>query len=210
MGVKKVNDSSLSLVADEIRAKGGTSEELTFPQGFVQGIRNLPEPGTVDTEMSDTSENAVQNKVIKAYVDSEVEGKQDALVADGTYYVDAEVDGVVIKLATKAYVDSKDPFMLMDFNQTLDLSLPYCTENIANTSIPNVDVVISDELGAEWAIASLAKYEVKNANSQRVNCWPVCSFSMNGQKTLRIRMMCAGTSRQTVASINGAILLKRR
>lgn len=29
--------------------------------------------GPIDTEMSDTSENAVQNKVIKAYVDTQVE-----------------------------------------------------------------------------------------------------------------------------------------
>ena len=41
MGVKKVNDSSLTLVADEIRAKGGTSEPLTFPQGFVLAIRGI-------------------------------------------------------------------------------------------------------------------------------------------------------------------------
>lgn len=31
---------------------------------------------SIDTEMSDTSENAVQNKVIKKYVDEQVEGLQ--------------------------------------------------------------------------------------------------------------------------------------
>ena len=36
---------------------------------------------TVDTSMSDTSENPVQNKVIKAYVDDEVATKQDTLVS---------------------------------------------------------------------------------------------------------------------------------
>lgn len=105
---------------------------------------------------------------------------------------------------------NRDPFMLLDFNQPINVSIPYCTEDIANTAIPNVDVNITNEMGVNWAIASLAKYEVKDSSGARINCWPVCQFSMNGQKTLRLRMMCAGTSRKTAASINGAILLKHR
>lgn len=146
----------------------------------------------------------------KTETDTKLNDKQNNLVADGSYYVDAEVGEEIIKLATKAYVDSKDPFMLLDFNQTINVNIPYCTENIANTSIPNIDISISEELGANWAIAALAKYEVTNSSNQRINCWPVCSFSMNTQKTLRLRMMCAGTSKQAATKIAGAILLKRR
>ena len=34
--------SSLTAVADAIRAKGGTSAELTYPDGFVAAIANIP------------------------------------------------------------------------------------------------------------------------------------------------------------------------
>ena len=44
----------------------------------------------------------------------------------------------------------------------------------------------------------------------RINCWPVCQFSMNGQKTLRLRMMCGGTTDKVAKRISGAILLKHR
>jgi len=111
---------------------------------------------------------------------------------------------------SSAFVN-RDPFTLYDFQQTLsNVEIPYCTENIANTSIPNVDISISNEMGVNWAIASLAKYEVTDSSGKRINCWPVCQFSMNTQKTLRLRMMCAGTSRQTAVRIAGAILLKHR
>lgn len=164
----------------------------------------------VDDAMSDTSENAVMNKVIKKYIDDEDATKQNALIQQSNYYVDADIGGTTVVLATKEYVDSKDPFMLLDFNQTINVAIPFCSEEIANTSIPNVDINITDEMGANWAIASLAKYEVTDASGKRINCFPVCMFSMNGQKTLRLRMMCCGTSRKTATKIAGAILLKHR
>lgn len=105
-----------------------------------------------------------------------------------------------------------DPFMLLDFSQIIDVSIPSCLNDIANTSIPNVDVSITDELGAEWAIASIAKYEVFDAETggNRINVFPVCMFSMNRQKTLRMRMMAAGPNAKTAKLIRGAILLKHR
>lgn len=52
-----VNSDSLVSVADAIRTKGGTSEELEFPQGFVDGINaiesgggEVPSKGFVPTE----------------------------------------------------------------------------------------------------------------------------------------------------------------
>ena len=38
MAYRKVNDTSLASVADAIRAKGGTSDALVFPDGFVSAI----------------------------------------------------------------------------------------------------------------------------------------------------------------------------
>ena len=40
-----VSDSSLTSVADAIRTKGGTSASLSFPDGFVSAIQNIPSGG---------------------------------------------------------------------------------------------------------------------------------------------------------------------
>ena len=124
--------------------------------------------------------------------------------------------------ANKQYVDDAvapalGMFLLKDFNQQVNLTIPHCNQDIANTSIPNMDVDLdvidpTGNLNQEYAIASLAKYEVYDATSggNRLNCWPVCSFSMNGQRTLRLRMLCAGTTSKTARRIQGALLLKHR
>lgn len=110
-----------------------------------------------------------------------------------------------------------EPFRLQDFNQQINVTFPCVTEDIANTSIPNMDIDLdvidpTGQLNQNFAIASLAKYEVYNASSggSRLNVFPVCSFSMNQQRTLRVRMMCAGSTRVTGLRISGALLLKHR
>ena len=45
MATKLVQDSSLTSVADAIRAKGGTSAQLEFPTDFVSAIQNIPSGG---------------------------------------------------------------------------------------------------------------------------------------------------------------------
>lgn len=110
-----------------------------------------------------------------------------------------------------------EPFRLQDFNQQINVTIPCITEDISNTSIPNVDIDLdvidpTGQLNQNFAIASLAKYEVFDAPSggNRLNVTPVCSFSMNSQRTLRVRMMCAGTQRKIALRISGALLLKHR
>jgi hypothetical protein len=48
---------------------------------------------------------------------------------------------------TSAFV-SRDPFMLLDFQQQINATIPSVMTDISNTSIPNVDVSISEEMGA--------------------------------------------------------------
>ena len=110
-----------------------------------------------------------------------------------------------------------EPFRLKDFNQQINITIPLVSQEISNTNIPNVDIDLNiiDPTGAlneQFAIAGLAKYEVYDATSggNRINVFPVCSFSMNSQRVLRVRMMCAGTSAKTARRIQGAILLKHR
>ena len=58
---------------------------------------------TIDTSMSDSSENAVQNKVIKAYIDNETASKQDTLT-DGDYI---KIDNNTISVDTGKTEGSK-------------------------------------------------------------------------------------------------------
>ena len=45
MAYRKVNDNSLASVADAIRSKGGTSDALVFPGGFVSAISAIQTGG---------------------------------------------------------------------------------------------------------------------------------------------------------------------
>lgn len=129
------------------------------------------------------------------------------LMDNRAWNVDIEITSSSVWTAT---VEHKDSFMLYDFTLSIDVTIPSCQQDIPNTSVPNVDVIIDDTLGADWAIASLVKYEVKDASGNRLNVWPVCAFSMNTQKTLRLRMMAAGPNAKVARSISGAMLLKSR
>ena len=123
-------------------------------------------------------------------------------------------DDVEISIADLQYQINSlgEPFRLKDFSQTFAtaITIPSVTTDIPNTSIPNVDISISGEEAAEFAIAGMVKYEVKDASGNRLNCFPVCTFSMEGQKILRVRMMVAGNDSKQAKSISGAILLKHR
>lgn len=45
MAYRKVDDTSLTSVADAIRLKGGTSDALVFPDGFVAAISEIQAGG---------------------------------------------------------------------------------------------------------------------------------------------------------------------
>ena len=59
-------DADLTSVADTIRSKSGTSDELEFPSGFMLAVESIESDLAVDSELSTSSENPVQNKVISA------------------------------------------------------------------------------------------------------------------------------------------------
>lgn len=54
MALYRVTDFELTQVADAIREKGGTSEELEFPDGYVDAIQDI----SVGTDVSDTTATA--------------------------------------------------------------------------------------------------------------------------------------------------------
>lgn len=108
-----------------------------------------------------------------------------------------------------------EPFRLQDFSQSIGITIPSVMNDIANTSIPNIDIDLdvidsSGKLNKDFAIAGLVKYEVTDSSGNRLNVFPVCTFSMNTQRTLRVRMMCAGNTGKWAVKIQGALLLKHR
>ena len=128
-----------------------------------------------------------------------------AITAEETARANADAD-------LQTQIDNFEPFRVKNWAGTLNLTLPYCTEDIANTSIPKAEFSIDDTEGALYQIVGMIAYEVFDATSggNRINCWPVCQFTGNGQKTLTVRFMCAGTTRKTAQRINAWVLLKRR
>ena len=66
MAYRKVDDASLSSVADAIRSKGGTSETLVFPDGFVSAISAIQAGG------GDELARSIVNKTITSYYDDEI------------------------------------------------------------------------------------------------------------------------------------------
>ena len=66
MAYRKVDDASLSSVADAIRLKGGTSETLVFPDGFVSAISAIQAGG------GDEFARSIVNKTITSYYDDEI------------------------------------------------------------------------------------------------------------------------------------------
>lgn len=106
-----------------------------------------------------------------------------------------------------------EPFRVKNWaSNTLNVEIPYCTEDIGNGSIAKMIFSIDDVEGAEYQIVGMIAYEVFDAASggNRINCWPVCQFTGNGQKELSVRWMCAGTTRKTAKRINAWVLLKHR
>lgn len=105
-----------------------------------------------------------------------------------------------------------EPFRVKQWANSFNVEIPTCTEDISNTAIPKMVFSIDNVEGADYQIVGMIAYEVFDAASggNRINCWPVCQFTGNGQKELSVRWMCGGTTRKTARRINAWVLLKHR
>ena len=59
-----VTDAEMAAVAEAIRAKAGTEDKLSFPEGFVDGITNLPSGGGDDGTLKGIIERTVDNPTL--------------------------------------------------------------------------------------------------------------------------------------------------
>lgn len=126
------------------------------------------------------------------------------------YALKTDVDSVVADLQTQ--VDGiSDIFRVKQFQSSdYNITIPSCQEDVENTAINRMNFSIDEEEGADYQIVGMIAYEFFDADGKRINCWPVCQFTLNGQKTLGVRLMCGGTQRKTVTRCSCWILLKHR
>ena len=65
MAYRKVNEASLTAVADSIRAKGGTTGALAFPDGFVSAVQAIQAGGgEADSTFKDVIERTAVNPTL--------------------------------------------------------------------------------------------------------------------------------------------------
>lgn len=119
--------------------------------------------GTVDTAMSDTSTNAVQNKVIKGYVDNAVAGVTPATV--DTAMSDTSNNPVRNK-TIKAYVDNKTKYEWVIWR----------TDFSALETSSEFSVYYEDESSTEWNKKPIKDFIVK---------WSITVFSKTGSSVIR-------------------------
>ena len=103
MSYRKVNDNSLASVADAIRSKGGTSDALVFPNGFVSAISAIQTGGGAPSrqaKLTITSSDYTGNRYgVFIFVNSE--GHLDSVFYMGSSFtfpitIETVIGGMVI------------------------------------------------------------------------------------------------------------------
>jgi len=207
------NAQSGTAVAEAVAGAGGASlvtQTQTTPGEPVTatltdgdyGLRFDEAGNEIQIDFSDGNQTNTRFLAKSAYVNG-ITGDLSNLTTDNKTNLVSAINEV--------YEKSGEPFRVKNWAASgLSVSIPYCTEDLDNTSIAKMDFSISGEEGDAYQVVGMVAYEVKGTDGKRINCWPVCQFTGNGQKTLSVRWMCAGTSRKTAAAINAWVLIKHR
>ena len=103
MSYRKVNDNSLASVADAIRSKGGTSDALVFPDGFVSAISAIQTGGgspSRQAKLTITSTDYTGNHY-GAFIFVNSEGRLDSVFYMGSGFtfpitIETVIGGMVI------------------------------------------------------------------------------------------------------------------
>lgn len=124
----------------------------------------------------------------------------------------AKTDAVAAINELKSGLDALgEPFRVKQWtDKTLNVEIPCCTEDLANTAIAKMTFKIVGQEATDYQVVGMIAYEVFGSDGKRINCWPVCQFTGGGQTELNVRWTCMGTTRRTAASISAWVLLKRR
>lgn len=161
-------------------------------------------PTAGDILTTDANGQAVDSGVSLTGLQSDI-GSLSALTTDDKTSLVAAINEV--------YEKSGEPFRVKQWaSNTLNVNIVPCTSDLGNTSLDKMIFSIDAEEGASYQIVGMIAYEVFDAESggNRINCWPVCQFTGNGQKELSVRWMCGGTTTKVGKRISAWVLLKHR
>ena len=166
---------------------------VNLSESTIIGLANL-------TSSSDSS-----SAVNKQYVDTQT-GDLTALTTDDK--------NNLVNAINEVHEKSQAPFRIKNWaaSWAAGMSIEPCTTDKGNTSLNKIVFSIDDVEGADYQIVGMIAYEVfdNTSGGNRINCWPVCQFTGNGQKELSVRWVCAGTTVKTAKRINAWVLLKHR
>ena len=119
----------------------------------------------------------------------------------------------LVNAINEVYEKSGEPFRVKQWAVNgLDVTIEPCTTDKGNTQLAKMTYSIDNVEGADYQIVGMIAYEVFDADTggNRINLWPVCQFTGNGQKELSVRWVCAGTTAKVAKRISAWILLKHR
>lgn len=139
-------------------------------------------------------------------------GYVDGKTGDLTTLTTDNKDNLVAAI-NEVYEKSGEPFRVKNWAaNNLNATIVPCTSDASNTQLSKMTYSITGVEGESYQIVGMIAYEVFDAASggNRINCWPVCQFTGNGQKELSVRWVCAGTTDKTAKRINAWVLLKHR
>lgn len=109
-------DADLKYVADKIRAKSGTTEEMDFPLGYGEVVDSISKGENLDTELSEQESLIAE---LEAVLDSKANGESVNLgtctvnvmpAASTNHYICRETvatDGTISYAISKSYTSSK-------------------------------------------------------------------------------------------------------
>lgn len=106
-----------------------------------------------------------------------------------------------------------EPFRVKQWGASnINVTIVPCTSDADNTSLAKMVFTITGQEATDYQIVGMIAYEVFDAASggNRINCWPVCQFTGQGQTELSVRWMCGGTTNKIAKRINAFVLLKHR
>lgn len=118
----------------------------------------------------------------------------------------------LVKAINEVSANASEPIRIKSWAETFYMTIEPCTTDKSNTQLSKTTFSINDVEGADYQIVGMISYEIFDAESggNRLNVWPVCQFTGNGQKELSVRWVCAGTTAKTAKKINAWVLLRHR
>lgn len=149
---------------------------------------------TIDTEMSDTSENPVQNKVVKDYVDNAVANAGGGKLYKHTYTVyfggDNSVKARLVEYKTTNISETNDEFFNRMYTELTKTSFTRnyfvfdgATDNYINTKIKFYnDYYNSILLNAEWGFTVSGTYQVQKLFEENITDWDTFMSKIRGYK----------------------------